>query len=259
MTHFMIQRYVFHNIVLCNRNCCHHFLRIKMQYITVANHYATDVKHIIHAIALHEHRGPYKETMMHIPVTDHRNLKQVWFLGAHGDLGWENPEGGIHDIPLAWMLQQLQDTCALQYDENKLAVRFPRMNKEATTIQESPEFVHDAIRRTGTGFSALIGWRTRKPISHYRDRMKTNEKVHPTVRLRGYGVNRHDAAIPGFHVEERHGRYVWVQGSGRTGSTGSNGSMEPATIEESELGELEARLLGIRVNQDDFEAETLYE
>jgi hypothetical protein len=62
-------------------------------------------EHGIHAMAIDELRADF-------PVTrwdDRPGVKQVWFLGAHADVGGGYPsnEAGLSDIALDWMMRQL--------------------------------------------------------------------------------------------------------------------------------------------------------
>lgn len=66
-----------------------------------------NVRHGFHAMAVDELRGDF-------PVTaweDRAGIKQVWFVGAHADVGGGYPmqESGLSDIALDWMMKQLQE------------------------------------------------------------------------------------------------------------------------------------------------------
>lgn len=56
-----------------------------------------------HALALHELRRPFEPLLWNPGL--HRDLKQVWFAGAHADVGggYKVGEDGLSDIALRWM------------------------------------------------------------------------------------------------------------------------------------------------------------
>ena len=59
-----------------------------------------------HALALHELRASYKPEVW--AASGHRNLEQVWFTGAHADVGGGYPltEGGLSNVALQWMADE---------------------------------------------------------------------------------------------------------------------------------------------------------
>jgi hypothetical protein len=72
----------------------------------------------LHAVAIDEPRPEFEAAMWTKPKFQHFNLdvspiEQVWFPGAHGDIGggyvaWDEPDRlGLSHLPLAWMLQRL--------------------------------------------------------------------------------------------------------------------------------------------------------
>lgn len=68
-----------------------------------------------HALALHELRGLF-EPLLWKPGA-HRDLKQVWFAGAHADVGggYEAGQTGLSDIALRWMTEEAE-RCGLTLD-----------------------------------------------------------------------------------------------------------------------------------------------
>jgi uncharacterized protein (DUF2235 family) len=62
------------------------------------------VKFAFHALAIDEHRGTFKPTLWDsTPVAD-QVVQQVWFAGAHSDVGGGYPEHSLSDIALEWMM-----------------------------------------------------------------------------------------------------------------------------------------------------------
>ena len=59
------------------------------------------------ALALDEHRAPFSPTLWEKRRDCQTNLKQVWFPGAHSNVGGSYDDAGMADITLAWMMDQL--------------------------------------------------------------------------------------------------------------------------------------------------------
>lgn len=91
------------------------------------------VKYAYHALAIDEHRGDFKPCIWDGPNSDER--QQVWFVGAHSDVGGGYPEAGLSDCALSWMMCKAE-ACGLKFD---------RVNVEVKPDQLSG--VHDS--RTG--------------------------------------------------------------------------------------------------------------
>jgi glutathione S-transferase len=61
------------------------------------------VKNGFHAMALDERRRDFPVTRW----TPRAGVEEVWFVGAHSDVGGGYPEAGLSDIALDWMMQKL--------------------------------------------------------------------------------------------------------------------------------------------------------
>ncbi|MBA85718.1 DUF2235 domain-containing protein [Thalassobius sp. S69A] len=85
------------------------------------------VRHGFHALALDETRQVFEPVMWDCPDPATKQVEQVWFPGAHGDIGGQL--GGFHaarplsNIPLVWMLERAE-TCGLPLPKDWHA-RFP--------------------------------------------------------------------------------------------------------------------------------------
>lgn len=98
------------------------------------------------------------------------------------------------------------------------------------------------------GLWHIMGKNRRIPGRVFRHGMSTNEFIHPTVRLRGYGRVASHPAVAGYSLEEQNGEYNWKGHSGqkcRGPRIDSTGSMVSHIIPEAELSVREAQLLGI--------------
>ncbi|OCL09051.1 hypothetical protein AOQ84DRAFT_29218 [Glonium stellatum] len=234
---------------------------------------APNILNTFHALALHESRKPYTPTLMHIRNGDKRNLKQVWFPGTHGDIGWENESntGGFNlvDIVLAWTMQQLQDSISLEFDESQLRKRFPCYdpNPERTinisSDASNAQWVHGRMSRRRFGLTSFTRSKQRVPGGYFRYDMDTNEVIHPSVRFRGYGAYEKNEAINGFCLDkDDDGIYSWLEVSNtkaqksrlrrvnRLRRSSTAVSVDALRIPEAAMGSLEARLFGFRIVRD---------
>jgi uncharacterized protein (DUF2235 family) len=60
------------------------------------------VRSAYHALAIDEHRADFKPCAWDGPNSEDR--QQVWFAGAHSDVGGGYPDAGLSDCALAWMM-----------------------------------------------------------------------------------------------------------------------------------------------------------
>jgi uncharacterized protein (DUF2235 family) len=128
-------------------------------------HLGTTIRHGFHALALHETRMAFAPVLWHCPPGWQGNVEQVWFRGAHGDIGGQI--GGhtaarpLANIPLVWMLERAETLgLSLPVDWRN---RFP-CDPEAPMV--------GTWRSWGKAFL----WRRRRVIG--KDR---SERVHPTA------------------------------------------------------------------------------
>lgn len=65
-----------------------------------------DVRYAFHALSLDEERAAFSPTLWHSPVkVPDQELLQVWFSGAHADIGGGEEDPRLSNITLAWMIQ----------------------------------------------------------------------------------------------------------------------------------------------------------
>lgn len=80
------------------------------------------------ALALDEQRSAFVPTLWqqqpHARAAG-QVLEQVWFAGAHADVGGGYPasERGLADVALRWMVNRVSDTCGLELDPRPLVTR----------------------------------------------------------------------------------------------------------------------------------------
>ena len=80
-----------------------------------------DVPILRHAVSIDERRAFFRQNLIHEPVEQGQDLKQVWFAGVHSDVGGSYAEGesGLSKIALRWMLCEAQ-SAGLVFDPQKL-------------------------------------------------------------------------------------------------------------------------------------------
>lgn len=65
------------------------------------------VEYAFHALAIDEHREPFQPTLWDAVPKPGQTVEQVWFCGAHSDVGGGYPETQLSDIALEWMLDRV--------------------------------------------------------------------------------------------------------------------------------------------------------
>jgi uncharacterized protein (DUF2235 family) len=123
------------------------------------------VRHGFHALALNETRMAFEPVLWDCPPGWEGNVQQVWFRGAHGDVGGQI--GGftaarpLANIPLVWMLDQAE-ALGLVLPEGWRA-RFP-VDPDAPMVG------------TWMSWGKAFLWRRKRVVG--RDR---SEQLHPTA------------------------------------------------------------------------------
>jgi hypothetical protein len=153
---------------------------------------------------------------MHIPSQSNRDVSQVWFSGSHHNLGINKPGGtGLVNIALAWMISEML-AIGVRFQAAALQRHFP------CWTNPSPADNYTAtIHSTWTISFKATGYKARVPGSFGLAGLKTNEKIHRSVRLRRA---MDPLVIPGHvltNIHEGHeGVPVWT----KTGSWKKNGT-----------------------------------
>ena len=91
------------------------------------HHLGPSIKHGFHALALHETRTVFEPVLWECPPGWDGRVEQVWFRGAHGDVGGQIgtmlEARPLSNIPLVWMLERAE-ICGLPLPRDWRA-RFP--------------------------------------------------------------------------------------------------------------------------------------
>lgn len=115
---------------------------------------------IYHALAMDERRAQFFPTLFQpLPNKDavhpRPHVEQVWFRGAHSDVGGGYPETELSDIPLKWMLQHASDH-GLAFDQSKIDALKPDLLGR----------IHDELARA-PGWRLLGSWPRWHPASRF--------------------------------------------------------------------------------------------
>nr|WP_233516994.1 DUF2235 domain-containing protein [Pseudotabrizicola alkalilacus] len=80
------------------------------------HHLGASIRHGFHALALHETRAVFDPVLWDCPDGWEGNIEQVWFAGAHADVGGQvgllEAARPLANIPLVWMLDRAE-ACGL--------------------------------------------------------------------------------------------------------------------------------------------------
>jgi uncharacterized protein (DUF2235 family) len=66
------------------------------------------VENAYQAVAVDEYREDYQAALWDPKVKFNQVMEQVWFVGAHADVGGGYPDQSLSDIALAWMQDKAQ-------------------------------------------------------------------------------------------------------------------------------------------------------
>jgi uncharacterized protein (DUF2235 family) len=105
------------------------------------------VRRAYHAVAIDERRRAFEAALWTSPPQRGQEIEQVWFAGAHGDVGGGYDQRGLSDIALAWMLDKAR-RAGLTLDEQYLRARLK---------PDETGKLHSSL----TGIYLALGWQTR--------------------------------------------------------------------------------------------------
>lgn len=168
------------------------------------------VENAFQALGLDERRFPYSPAVWERPDDCRTNLKQVWFAGAHSNVGGSYADQGMADLALVWMMDQLAGHTRapskpfhhldwIQFDDTYITA-FHRLQVDQYQQSDLPPpsprgwakaRVYDSL----TFPQSLAGARTRAPGRYCRAdpdsgdltaqlMRNTHEHVHASVRYR---------------------------------------------------------------------------
>lgn len=123
------------------------------------------VTHAYHALAIDEHRVPFEPTWWERPADWPGVLEQVWFCGAHSNVGGGYKPDGLANIPLQWLVEKAK-ALGLEFDADGLS----HFQPHATSV----------LRDSMTKLYRPMGVLQRKLGDHRGD----GEMIHRSVVLR---------------------------------------------------------------------------
>jgi uncharacterized protein (DUF2235 family) len=86
---------------------------------------STTVEAAFQALAIDELRRPFEPAIWsQQPDAGEQRLEQVWFTGAHGDVGGGYPNSGLSDLALRWMAERAR-SCGLEFEQDAFATTRP--------------------------------------------------------------------------------------------------------------------------------------
>lgn len=80
------------------------------------------VEHAYHALAIDDERRTFHPVLWEPKLLDYQSMKQVWFCGAHTDVGGGYKEPQLSDIPLVWMTRMAVQKGLRIYPDHKVTV-----------------------------------------------------------------------------------------------------------------------------------------
>ena len=138
------------------------------------HHLGSSIRHGFHALALHETRNAFAPVLWDCPPGWEGNIEQMWFRGAHGDVGGQIGNlveaRPLANIPLVWILERAE-TVGLQMPDG-WRERFPcdvnapmvgtlrswgkwfLIRRKRRMMQDISERLHPSI----AGMSKVRGW-----------------------------------------------------------------------------------------------------
>jgi uncharacterized protein (DUF2235 family) len=82
------------------------------------------VKVGLHALAIDEMRDPFVPTFWTLrddrSLPQQQDIEQVWFPGAHSNIGGGYDNTGLSDVALAWMIARVQEKTGLKFNEEEM-------------------------------------------------------------------------------------------------------------------------------------------
>lgn len=166
------------------------------QYAFVDSKVSPSVEYAYQALGLDEERTSYRPTVWEQPdgQTLPRLLKQCWFPGVHTNIGGGYPDTEVADMTLAWMLSQLNPLLDFYSGYIKWQRELNLAFYKAVPEPARP-WACGKIVNSSAGLRSLLGRHARTPGQYTatdstsgavtkRPLQNTNERVHPSVRLR---------------------------------------------------------------------------
>jgi uncharacterized protein (DUF2235 family) len=124
--------------------------------------------------------APQAQTIEPLQDPDRDRVREVWFAGAHSDIGGGNPDDQLAHIPLVWMLEEIREAdqkfaedAGRDSDEHNLGLRFrPGAEEDFRSVSSPYGTFHDSR----AGASVLYRYSPRKNRNRRRQRNKRRQQ-----------------------------------------------------------------------------------
>ncbi len=123
-----------------------------------------------HAVALDERRRQFVQNLWTDKPSPGQNVRQVWFVGVHSDVGggYIEPEAGLSKIALRWMVAEVENT-GLRLDPTRKIAMMPERDTSQSAAPNPLAMKHESLR----GWWWLVEWiplPRRDPTKNYQTR-----------------------------------------------------------------------------------------
>ncbi|GIZ36847.1 hypothetical protein CKM354_000031300 [Cercospora kikuchii] len=167
------------------------------------------VENAFQALALDEHRFPFSPALWELDEGGKTRMKQVWFPGAHSNVGGSYDDYGIANITLAWMMDQLSGNTRapskkfdpldwIKFDDEFIDSCFRQTSNYYATARCGDDYRGWAMGKvydSNTFPQSLTGAKVRTPGRYEKTNydtgketgqplQHTNEYIHSSVRAR---------------------------------------------------------------------------
>ncbi|KAG7096272.1 hypothetical protein E1B28_003720 [Marasmius oreades] len=155
------------------------------------------VKVALHAVSLQENREVFLPTLWSFPsggLKDGQVLKQVWFPGAHSDIGGGYKRHELADISVYWMAGEIEEFVNLD-------VKFLRSFAQPNPDPWGTSQPHNAYMETKPEYQFLVGHETRLESLQI-----TKESMfHESIRFSPQKLDSPDSVITMTIIKEEFG------------------------------------------------------
>jgi uncharacterized protein (DUF2235 family) len=134
-----------------------------------------NITYAYHALAIEERRGPFKPTLWTKPIRPAQErpqvVEQVWFSGAHANVGGGYDDAGLSDIAFLWMVDKAASAAQekgdrpLAFEEDYLQEKINRtMGTLINSTTKLYKWMPECVRSVGE--PAKSGYETCEQIHH---------------------------------------------------------------------------------------------
>ncbi|KAJ6476479.1 hypothetical protein C8R47DRAFT_1052124 [Mycena vitilis] len=151
----------------------------------------------LHAISLHENREKFLPTLWSVPsrgLKAHQKLLQVWFPGAHGDVGGGYERHELSDISVFWMAGEIKSFVNLDLE-------FLRSYSQPGPEPWGTSQPHNAYMELPRALRPLIGNKTRLES----DQITADSLFHESVKYSPDVLTSPEKMLTMRTLEERFG------------------------------------------------------